>query len=187
VNVDEEARHELYRAAQHALGRTQANTLMTLLPPTGWADVATKDDLHQLEARLDTRMDGRFSDLDARLETRFSAIDVRFARVDARFSDLDARLETRFSAIDAHFAQVDVRFVRVDARFASLESLMGDLETRMDGRFAHLDVRFTELESRFEARLDRSIGELTRTLLLGLVGSLATMTSLCLGAIALTG
>jgi hypothetical protein len=57
----------------------------------------------------------------------------------------------------------------------------------MDGRFAHVDVRFTELQSRVESRLERSIGELSRTLLLGLVGSLATMTSLCVGAIALTG
>jgi hypothetical protein len=90
----------LYRAAEQLLGEEQANTLMSLLPPVGWADVATKDDLHQLEARL-------------------------------------------------------------------------------DGRFA-------ELESRVEARLERALREQTRTLLLGLVGAMATMTSLCLGAVALT-
>jgi hypothetical protein len=100
TNLDERARHELYRAAEQLLGEEQANTLMSLLPPVGWADVATKDDLHQLEARL-------------------------------------------------------------------------------DGRFA-------ELESRFGARLERALREQTRTLLLGLVGAMATMTSLCLGAVALT-
>lgn len=99
TNLDERARHELYRAAEQLLGEEQANTLMSLLPPVGWADVATKDDLHQLEARM--------------------------------------------------------------------------------------DVRFAEMESRLEARLERALREQTRTLMLGLVGALATMTSLCLGAVAL--
>lgn len=99
TNLDERARHELYRAAEQLLGEKQANTLMSLLPPVGWADVATKDDLHQLEARM--------------------------------------------------------------------------------------DVRFAEMESRLEARLERALREQTRTLTLGLVGALATMTSLCLGAVAL--
>jgi hypothetical protein len=90
--IDERARHRLYLAAERVLGEEQANTLMSLLPPVGWADVATKDDLRQLEARLDAR---------------------------------------------------------------------------------------------FDARLDRALREQTRTLMLGLVGALATMTSLCLGAVAL--
>jgi hypothetical protein len=119
TNLDERARHELYRAAEELLGEEQANTLMSLLPPVGWADVATKDDLHQLEARLNARMDARFG--------------------------------------------------------------------QIDGRFAQIDLRFAELESRFEARLERAMREQTRTLMLGLVGAMATMTSLCLGAVALTG
>jgi hypothetical protein len=125
TNLDERARHELYRAAEQLLGEEQANTLMSLLPPVGWADVATKDDLHQLEARLVARFDGRF-------------------------------------------AQIDGRFAQID------------------GRFAQIDLRFAEFESRFEARLERALREQTRTLVLGLVGAMATMTSLCLGAVALT-
>ena len=43
--VDERARHQLYLEAEQKLGPEAAATLMELLPPAGWADVATKQDL----------------------------------------------------------------------------------------------------------------------------------------------
>jgi hypothetical protein len=127
--IDERARHELYRAVEELLGTCIADTLMALLPPVGWADVATKDDLLQLEARLDARLDARFARAEGRTDARFGAVDARFEAIDARFS-------------------------RMDARFAQLEG-----------------------------QLDRSLREQTRTLILGLVGAMFTMTSLCLGAV----
>lgn len=50
--VDERARHELYVWLEQAAGRERADTLMSLLPPVGWADVATKRDLDGLADRL---------------------------------------------------------------------------------------------------------------------------------------
>lgn len=129
--IDERARHELYRAVEELLGTRIADTLMALLPPVGWADVATKDDLLQLEARLDARLDARFARAEGRTDARFGAVDARFEAIDARFS-------------------------------------------QMGTRFAQL-----------EGQLDRSLREQTRTLMLGLVGAMFTMTSLCLGAITL--
>ena len=136
--IDERARHELYRAIEELLGTRIADTLMALLPPVGWADVATKDDLLQLESRLD-------------------------ARLDARFARAEGRTDARFGAVDARFGGLDVRFEAIDARFS-----------RMDARFAQL-----------EGQLDRSLREQPRTLMLGLVGAVVTLTSLCLGATAL--
>lgn len=48
--LDERARHQLYLRLEEHLGVEAATTLMEHLPPTGWADVATKRDLDQLRA-----------------------------------------------------------------------------------------------------------------------------------------
>ncbi|MGH9250698.1 MAG: hypothetical protein ACRD0W_14400 [Acidimicrobiales bacterium] len=50
--VDERARHELLGRLDDVLGREEATTLMSLLPPVGWADVATKHDLDSLGIQL---------------------------------------------------------------------------------------------------------------------------------------
>jgi hypothetical protein len=167
--IDERARHELYRAIEELLGTERADTLMSLLPPVGWADVATKDDLHQLEARLDARLgmlesrsDGRFTELDTRWDSRFTELDTRW---DSRFTELEAGLDVRFAHAEA---RTDAKFAIVDARFENV-----------DARFARMDARFSQLEG----QVDRSLREQTRTLMLGLVGAMFTMTSLCLGAV----
>jgi hypothetical protein len=50
--LDERARHELFLRLERALGPESAETLMELLPPVGWADVATKRDLDALRHQL---------------------------------------------------------------------------------------------------------------------------------------
>jgi hypothetical protein len=50
-----------------------------------------------------------------------------------------------------------------------------------------VDLRLNESESRIRSYLDRALRAQTRTLMLGMVGAMFTMTSLCLGAIAFTG
>lgn len=40
------------------MGRDSADVLMDLLPPVGWADIATKQDLDHLERRLDATFEG---------------------------------------------------------------------------------------------------------------------------------
>jgi hypothetical protein len=60
--IGEEARHELYLALERRLGHDQASTLMELLPPVGWADVATKRDLEMQDLRLEA-VEGRLTAL----------------------------------------------------------------------------------------------------------------------------
>jgi hypothetical protein len=49
----------------------------------------------------------------------------------------------------------------------------------------YLTREFKNFEHRFEAKLHKELRDLTRTLLLGMVTTMAATTSLCIGAIAL--
>src|SRR5918995_1691260 len=103
--IEERARHELYRGVEELLGTDRADTLMSLLPPVGWADVTTKTDLRSLDDRIDSR---------------FSRVDARFTAIEARLVGIEARLD----GIDARFSQIDDRFAKIDDRFAELERSM---------------------------------------------------------------
>lgn len=52
MTIDERARHALHVRLGSVLGEDEAVTLMSHLPPVGWADVATKRDLDQLSAEF---------------------------------------------------------------------------------------------------------------------------------------
>lgn len=72
--MDERARHELFLRLEQALGAEEAETLMEMLPPVGWADVATKRDLDSLEERIDLRfevVEQRFEVLENKLLAAF--------------------------------------------------------------------------------------------------------------------
>jgi len=73
MSLSEQSRFELHRGLEEVIGSERAATLMAHLPPTGWADVTTKQDLAALEGRMDRRfdvIDQRFQTTDQRLEER---------------------------------------------------------------------------------------------------------------------
>jgi hypothetical protein len=88
MTIDEEARLELAEAAKRVLGERAGVTLMELLPPVGWADVATKHDLAALEERMNLCF--------ALLDQRFASVDQRF---DAAERHLDAVLDAKVGAL----------------------------------------------------------------------------------------
>ena len=81
MSVDERSRLQLAEAAKRVFGADEGITLMELLPPVGWADVASRHDLLALEGR----MDARFESLEGRM-------DARFERVEAKFETLEYKL-----------------------------------------------------------------------------------------------
>ena len=99
MSITNEDRYDLQAKANHVVGRKEGTTLMELLPPVGWADVATKRDLDQLEARLIAQFERRFVGIDQRcvgIDHRFVGIDHRFERVDQPFE----RVNDRFDQVD---------------------------------------------------------------------------------------
>jgi hypothetical protein len=71
--LDERSRHELFLRLEQVLGPEPAQTLMEHLPPLGWADVATKHDLEQLERRIDLRFEALEHKFMAALEAKIAA------------------------------------------------------------------------------------------------------------------
>ena len=120
--VDDRSRHELYRRLEEVLGMEAATTLIEHLPPAGWAEVATKHDLANLEERLELRF-----------SARFAAIDGRFDRVDERFNSLDER----FNSIDERFSSIDERFKGLDWRFEGLDDRLRGGMSELRAAFEH--------------------------------------------------
>jgi hypothetical protein len=90
--ITEESRYRLHSRLKTTLGDEEAATLMEHLPPVGWADVATKQDLAQLGQLIDHRfqvVDERFNGLDE----RFKGLDERFKGIDERFKGLEHQIE----------------------------------------------------------------------------------------------
>ncbi|MGY6499908.1 MAG: hypothetical protein ACXIVQ_03280 [Acidimicrobiales bacterium] len=82
----EHARHRLYQRLNELIGSDEADTLMELLPPTGWADVATKHDLaHHAEItnarfdRLENKVHTTSQVLDTRITTETAGLRVEIA------------------------------------------------------------------------------------------------------------
>jgi len=103
MSIDEQARRELHDRLDEALGSTAAGTLMAGLPPRGWADVATKDDL----ARLEERFNARFDASEERSTARFDASEERST---ARFDASEERSTKRFERIEERFEALTERF-----------------------------------------------------------------------------
>ena len=58
MTITEARRPEMHLALRGILGESVADTMMEHMPPTGWADVARKDDVARVEQRID-RLESR--------------------------------------------------------------------------------------------------------------------------------
>jgi hypothetical protein len=85
MSIDERQRHELYEGLAGALGRERVDALMAHLPPVGWADVATKQDLRAQEVLVRTEL--------ARVEEVLSLrMEVMESRLHAEIADFRAEV-----------------------------------------------------------------------------------------------
>lgn len=108
--VTEYERNQLFVWFEEHMGKERAATIMSLLPPVGWADVATKHDLDAAVERLDTKVDIVAERLDTKL-------DVVAERLDAKIDSVAERLD----------ATIDGVATRMSTK-ADLQELQSDLQ-----------------------------------------------------------
>ena len=65
--VNEPERQDLYRGLQELMGDKRAETMMKLLPPTGWGDVATRRDLEAHQRATELALASMKSDINAQI------------------------------------------------------------------------------------------------------------------------
>jgi hypothetical protein len=63
MTVEERSRRQLQEALMDTIGPEHTDTLLSYLPPTGWADVATTRDVQTLGAELRGEISGLRGDL----------------------------------------------------------------------------------------------------------------------------
>ncbi|MAT04266.1 MAG: hypothetical protein CL424_04385 [Acidimicrobiaceae bacterium] len=65
MSISEAERHEIYELIKAATSDRVANNDMSLLPPVGWADVATKSDLASMRAQMESEFGSVRADMRA--------------------------------------------------------------------------------------------------------------------------
>ena len=68
MTVTEEARYHLHQQLDDAVGEKGATTMMELLPPVGWADVATKRDLDHQTEKLEFMVRAEVAEVSAKVD-----------------------------------------------------------------------------------------------------------------------
>ena len=104
----EAERFTLHQTLRGLMPEAVADTLMAHLPPIGWSNIATKDDIDILRSEMNHG---------------FGLINARFERVDERFTYID----TRFTQMDERFKQIDARPAHIETRFDRLEMKIDQL------------------------------------------------------------
>jgi len=77
--VSDEDRRDLYEALERRLGPSPAGTLMELLPPVGWADVARQSDLVAVRGEM-AQIRGEMSEIRGEIAKLSARIDGQIPR-----------------------------------------------------------------------------------------------------------
>ena len=90
--VSDQDRRELYEALERGLGGGPAATLMELLPPVGWADVARQSDLVALRGEM-AHLRGEMRELRGEMGVLRGELKGELAEVRGEISKLSARID----------------------------------------------------------------------------------------------
>ena len=134
--VSEETRHTLYRRLEEVLGHEEATTLMELVPPVGWADVATKQDLDHLAEVI--RLELRAGLAGGRTEMGELRTELR-----TEMGELRTELRTEMGELRTEMGELRTE----------LRTEMGELRTELRTEMGELRTEMVALQATFQREL----------------------------------
>ena len=128
--MTETQRTTLYNQLTDTIGQEAARTLMEQLPPMGWDQVATKEDVKASEKMLlreirasETRVLGELKESEGRLMIQIADSE---SRQGARIDETNARIDAMNTRLDA---RIDGTNTRIDETNRELSELKGEVRT----------------------------------------------------------
>ena len=142
--MTETQRTTLYGQLTDAIGQEAARTLMEQLPPSGWDQVATKDDVKASERLLQRELKasekmlrGELKETEGRLMLQIADSESRQgARIDgtnARLDETNARIDGTNTRLDETNVRLDGTHARLDELNRELSELKGEVKTGFAG------------------------------------------------------
>jgi DNA anti-recombination protein RmuC len=166
--ISERERHRLHQSLDELMGPDVAAIMMSHLPPVGWADVATKHDLVELEGRLNNQLRASLAELRTELHTEIGSLR----------SELHTELGTLSSELHSAIATLSSE---LHTEIGTLRSLMhtelGDLSSELHGELGTLR---SETHAGF-GRLQSDLHAMTRTYVLGNIALVLSVVAIMFG------
>jgi hypothetical protein len=176
LSVSEIERRQLHKEVENIMSDDSAAVLMRLLPPVGWNDFATKQDLEtlgnfmqlsfnnsMLELRNEMRkefvdetgilrngMHGEFADLRKEMNTEFTAVR---SEMNTEFAAVRSEMNTEFAAVRSELHHgIDGLRKEMNTEFAALRS---ELHHEVDGLRKELNAGFLDLRKEMNNQTHR--------------------------------
>lgn len=105
-------RAALYTSLAESMGEEAADTLMDQLPPSGWDQMATKEDLAGVELRLQAVLAAAV----AEINTKFAETNGKLVETNARITEINAELRVAMHEGFAEAAKERTEIIKSQAR-----------------------------------------------------------------------
>jgi polyhydroxyalkanoate synthesis regulator phasin len=148
--INDADRRKLFEALREAIGSEPSELLMELLPPTGWAHLATSADVAMVRTNIDI----------AKTELRIQVQDVRtelkgdIQRLDANIQDLRTELKGDIRRLDANIQDLRTE-LKGDIR--RLDANIQDLRTELKGDIQEVRGEVQDLRGRIDGLVPKLV------------------------------
>ncbi|MYH77032.1 MAG: hypothetical protein F4134_04845, partial [Acidimicrobiaceae bacterium] len=150
--MTETQRTTLYNQLTNTIGQEAARTLMEQLPPMGWDQVATKEDIQASETKVlgelkvtEGRLLVQIADSESRLGARIDGMNTRIDETNTRIDGMNTRIDETNTRIDGMNTRIDETNTRVDG----LNTRIDETNTRIDETTRELSALGDEVRTGF--------------------------------------